>query len=303
MTKNRITAYLMLLAVAAIWGAASPVIKFTLDYFPPLLFLIYRFLITCLILLPIFAILDDKLPEVSKRNIIMILLAGLFGTTFNLGLLFWGIDNTTALAAAVITATSPVFVVISGHLFLREKVSGQEIMGLVVAFAGSLIVTLSPSVEKDGQTLFGNALIFGSIFAWLGYVILTKRELKDKASPLFLTTSSFLVGLVSLLPFGIFRYGSVADMTDMITSAPPQAHLGVLYMSILSGALAYWLYQEGQKRIEASEATIFIYLLPVFAAPLAIFWLGEEITLPFLLGAGTIIIGVVIAEWKKRRQH
>lgn len=292
----------MLLAVAAIWGAASPVIKFTLDYFPPLLFLVYRFLITLLILIPIFVLFDDKLPEFTRRNILMIFLVGFFGITLNLGFLFWGIANTTALAAAFITATAPVFVVLAGHLFLKEKVSGQEITGLLIAFAGSILITLSPSVEKDGQTVFGNALIFGSVITWVGYIILTKHELKDKTSPLFLVTSSFIVGFVTLFPVAIFKYGSIAEITNLIVAAPIQAHLGVLYMAVISGAIAYWLYQEGQKRIEASEATIFSYLFPIFAIPLAIFWLGEKITLPFLLGASIIVTGVVIAEWKKRRK-
>lgn len=302
MSKNRITAYLMLFAVAAIWGAALPVIKFTLRDFPPLLFLTYRFFISCLILLPIFAIFDDRIPKFRSREMLMSVLAGFTGTTLNLGLLFLGIAKTTSIAAILIAATSPVFVVLAGHFFLKEKVSRQEMLGLVTAFLGAILITLGPSFEHDGQSVTGNALVFASIFAWVIYVIITKKELGSKISPLFLTTTSFLVGFITLLPVAILKYGSLAGIVSTIADAPREAHLGVLYMAVISGALAYWLYQEGQKRIEAGEATIFGYLQPIFTAPLAFLWLGEKVTPLFVVGAGVIILGVTLAEWKRRRQ-
>jgi drug/metabolite transporter (DMT)-like permease len=73
-------------------------------------------------------------------------------------------------------------------------------------------------------------------------------------------------------------------------------------MALLSGSLAYFLYQKAQKTIEASEATLFSYLSPLFAIPLAVFWLKEEITIFYLLGAVIVAIGVIIAESKRRKK-
>lgn len=302
MSNKRLTAYLMLLATSVLWGIASPIVKFTLTEFNPLVFLTYRFFLTSLVMLPAFVLLDDKIPKTNLRGWIMIILASLLGSSINLGFLFWGLDNTTALAASVIAATSPVFVVLSGAYFLKESVSKQEAAGLAVALIGSLIIIISPSFVPDGETTFGNFLIVLGNISWVAYIVITKRELLNKVSPLFLTTASFLLGFFSLLPFAIFQYGSLANLVYYIGDQHIASHLGVIYMAIFSGAIAYWLYQEGQKRIEASEATIFSYLHPIFTAPLAIFWLGESLTTPFLIGAVVITTGVIVAEYRKRRR-
>lgn len=311
MSKNRITAYLMLLAVAAIWGAALAVIKATLEFFPFVIFLTYRFFLTSLILIPFFAVLYDRkrlLPHIEdgnyflKKDFWIFILTGILGSSFNLVLLFWGIDNTTALSAGLIYVSTPVLVVITAAIFLKEKVTKQEILGLTLAVIGTLTITLSPAVA-DGKTgtIIGNLLVWASAITWVAYVLLAKAELKKGVAPLVLVTTSFVVGFLSLLPFALWQTGSLASLFTFIMSQPATAHLGVWYMALVSGAIAYWLYQEGQRRIEASEATIFNYLLPVFSAPLAIFWLGEKMTLPFLIGVVIIVTGVSIAEWKKRR--
>lgn len=301
MNNQRLLAYLLLLGTTIIWGFALPIIKFTLTDFPPITFLTYRFFISLLIALPIFVLVDDKIPKAKPGEWFLIILAGLLVSSINLGLLFWGIDNTTALASTLIGLSSPIVIVFAGIIFLREKVTGQEKLGLVIAFLGSLFVTISPSVlNQPGTTVFGNALIIVANLAWVAYLIICKRVLYDKVSPLFLATSSFVLGFLSLLPFAIAEQGSLANLVYTIADQPTPSQLGVFYIAAISGVVAYWLYQEGQKRIEISEATIFSYLNPIFAAPLAILWLGESVTTPFLIGAVVIATGVVIAEYKKR---
>jgi drug/metabolite transporter (DMT)-like permease len=67
-------------------------------------------------------------------------------------------------------------------------------------------------------------------------------------------------------------------------------------MTVISSVIAYFTYHLGYSLIEASEATVFDYLKPVIAAPVAVLWLGEKITLPFLIGAGIIALGVFLTE-------
>jgi len=69
-----------------------------------------------------------------------------------------------------------------------------------------------------------------------------------------------------------------------------------LYMALLGSMVAYFTYIYGLAKIEASEATIFTYLQPLFAVPLAAVWLAEKITLLFLIGALLIGLGVFICE-------
>lgn len=306
MSNQRLTAYAMLFATAAIWGIATPVIKFTLQDFPFIIFLTYRFFLTSLILLPIYALTNrgqNHFASFSRREVIILIAVGLLGSTVNLGFLFWGLEHTTAIFASLLSDITPIFVVLAGVIFLKERISHIEKIGLAIAFLGAGIITFSPSVVNNSATVFGNLLILLANFAWVGYVILAKKELRERVSPLFLVTSSFLLGFITMLPFAIWQAGSLADLVSSIAQQPLSSHVGVWYMALFSGALAYWLYQEGQKRIEASEASIFTYLSPLFAIPLSIIWLGEKITPLFIIGATITVVGVAIAEYKKRRYN
>ncbi|PIP57395.1 hypothetical protein COX03_03365, partial [Candidatus Woesebacteria bacterium CG22_combo_CG10-13_8_21_14_all_39_10] len=63
MNPHRLKAYILLLIVAVIWGIAGPVIKFTLGGFPPLLFLTYRFGLSTLVAVILFAFLGFHFPK------------------------------------------------------------------------------------------------------------------------------------------------------------------------------------------------------------------------------------------------
>jgi len=67
-------------------------------------------------------------------------------------------------------------------------------------------------------------------------------------------------------------------------------------MAIGGSIIAFWAYQEGQKRIEASEAAIFSYLQPAFAIPLSLLWLKEPFSPLTMIATATIITGVYLSE-------
>ena len=301
MSKERIKSYILLLIVAAIWGIAGPVIKYTLPDFPPMIFLTYRFFISSILMIPIVLVLKPKFPR-SKREIFMLTVAGLMGSSINLGLTFYGFDMTTVLDVTVIGNTGPIFVVAAGALFLKERVTKREITGIIITFLGTLIVVAEPLFSNslfNLESLYGNILIIIANITWVIYIVISKKELHHKVDVMLMTTYMFVIGFLSSLPFALFQTKGLVNLLLIVSTAPFKAHLGVWYMAVLSGSLAYFLYQEGQKKIEASEATLFGYLSPLFAAPLAVFWLNEKLTLPFIIGTFVVMLGVFVAEYRK----
>lgn len=204
-------------------------------------------------------------------------------------LLFEGFKLTTSLEGTIITSTSPILVAIAGAFWLKDHITLRERIGLIVAFIGSIIIVVGPG---PSGSLWGNFLILLSNLAWVGYVILSKKQLRHALSPLFITMFNFLIGFISMT-FILFATTNHEPITNNLS-----AHLGVIYMALLSGAIAYYLYQAGQKSIEASEANVFIYLQPLFAAPLAYIWLHESFTLPLAVGSAVIAAGVIVSEIK-----
>lgn len=295
---SRLKAYLLLLLTAIIWGIASPVIKYTVAQISPFAFLFYRFLITTVVFLPAFVIIAKREKE-TLSSLLKIAPLGFLGVTLTLSLIFMGIEKTTALDASVLVALAPIFICVAGVLFLKEKLTKIERVGITLAFAGTIVMIAQPLIEGGifaRENLIGNLLIILSDLAWTAYVILSKEEFK-KHSPYVITATSFFTGLVTIAPLALAEQGGkLYDYQELILSSG--AIGGVLYMSLLSSVVAYLTFQLGLKAVEASEATLFAYLQPIFAAPLAVFWLGEKITPAFLIGVFIIAWGVFLAEYR-----
>ncbi len=299
MNPHRLKAYFLLLIVAVIWGVAGPVIKFTLGGFPPLLFLAYRFGLSTLVAIILFLFLGFRFPK-DKKTKVELIIYGFITSTVTLGFLFFGQEKTTALDATLITLINPLVISLAGARFLKEHVTAREKIGMTIAFLGTILTIIEPFLQ-NGHSLTrfsGNVLVFISLLAAAWGAILAKKLLRADVNPLTLTSTSFIIGFLTLAPFAILKYKISA-----VTSVSLPYHLGVIFMALVSGSFAYFLANKAQKTIEISEAAVFSYLYPIFAAPLAVVWLGEKITPVFILGAAIITIGVVIAETKKRRYN
>jgi len=318
MTK-RLKAYILLLLVSIIWGVASPVIKYTLSFTTPYAFLFWRFLITSLVFLPFFLYFIRKHP-LKLKSIPRLVFLGFLGTPLTLLLLFAGYNKTTSIDGAIIGSVAPIFIVIGGALFLKEKVTSLEKAGLVIAVIGSLITIVQPFLE--GKTLAlanfeGNLLVFGSVLSWSAFTLLAKKDFYHH-HPFVITAFCFFVGLLVITPFFLFEgISSTPQLTTRPTTHPAEldpasrdnsllihssALPGILYMSLISSVIAYTLYMYGLSLIEAGEASLFAYLQPVFAAPLSILWLKESISGIFIIGAFLIAVGVILTEYRPKQR-
>ncbi|MBI2007273.1 MAG: DMT family transporter [Candidatus Blackburnbacteria bacterium] len=297
--NKRLTAYLLLILVAVIWGAALPVIKFTLEGFSPLLFLTYRFGISALISLVLILLFGLEIPR--KKQIILLTIGyGFLTSTITLGLLFLGIERTTAVDTTLIAATGPILVTVAGVIFLNEHVTRREKLGIALAFAGVVVTIFEPILKNtDGASgLGGNILIFAAVLTGVASAVMAKVVLRKEVSPAAAVNISFIIGFLTLLPIALFFYPPQVFI-EQIRTAPLPYHLGLWYMAIFSGNIAYFFWHKAQKTIEVGEAGLFTYLQPIFAIPLAILWLGETISPAFVVGAVIITIGVLVAEYKK----
>jgi len=300
--NKRNKAYSALLITSIIWGVAPPIIKYSLGFVTPVEFLFLRFLIVSICVLPFFIVKFRKRPF-KFQDLPLLILTALCGTSFTLGLLFWGLAKTSSIDSAVIAATCPLMVVTAGVIFLKVIITKQEKIGLSFAFLGTLIAVVSPlinghSMFPSGNTL-GNLLIFISNIAWAGYSILSKKMAKKYPS-FNITAFSFFIGLITFIPLFLLQLNSNRVTIESLLNN--KGLPGILYMSLLGSIIAYFTYAYGFSLIEASEATLFTYLQPIFTAPLAVLWLGEIITFPFLIGAIFIALGVFLTEWKQKPQ-
>jgi drug/metabolite transporter (DMT)-like permease len=300
MSSHRIKAYLTLLVVAVLWGVATPVIKFTLGGIDPLSFLTYRFGISTVLGISLLVFTKAAFNKI-KDNFPEVFLYSILSTSIALGLLFLGLNRTTVLDTILITAISPLVTALFGVLFLKEHITNQEKLGISLAFVGTLITILEPLFDSGFaiEGLAGNFLVFGYLISNGFSSVLSKKLVRKDVRPLDLSNISCIIGFITLLPL-VLLTTKISNLAGTVNTLALPYQAGVFYMAIFSGTAAYALWIKGQKTIEISEAGVFSYLIPVFAAPLAVFWLGEKITIPFIIGALVIGLGVFIAEYKRR---
>lgn len=292
---------MFLLTTAVIWGAAGPVIKFTLAGIEPLPFLAYRFAISAVFSIFFFSakIAQGKKFRNLKANFPLALLYGFLAVPLALSLLFFGLEKSTVLDSTLITIAGPIIVTLGAVHFFRDHITKREKLGIMIVLLGVILNSLLPIFQGgQGIRLTGNLLLLVYLLADSGSVLLAKKAIKNKTKSANLTSLAFIVGAVCLIPLTILIYGWENLLTTILT-LPLKYHFGVWYMALLSGNLAYFMYVRGQRSIEVSEAVLFNYLIPLFSVPLAVFWLGESLSLSFILGAIIIATGVYIAEKKK----
>lgn len=297
MDSARIRAYLMLLVVSVIWGIASPVIKFTLEEFSPELFLAYRFGVSTLIAIIIFVFSGIHLPK-DKGTLSLVFLYGFLNSVVSLGLLFFGMENTTVLEAGLITLATPLIISTAGVYFLHEYITKREKVGMGIAILGTGLTIIGPLIMGNHTPKFsGNILVFGYVISTLITTLIVKNLLRKNVSPMILTNVSFIIGFIAFLAYTLSK-APLNQIFNQVISAAPQYHLGVIYMAAISGTLAFYLSNKAQKSIEIGEASLFGYLYPIFSLPLAVIWLGEVITPIHIVGGVITAIGVIIAEKK-----
>src|SRR3989344_3244502 len=304
MSPRRLKAYLMLLAVVVIWGVAGPVIKFTLEGIDPLPFFSYRLAISAVISTIFFLakIKKGKKFRQLTSHLPLALLYGFLAVPVALGLLFVALDNTTVLDLTLIGVIGPLMVTAGGSLFFHDHITKREKTGITIVLIGVLINSLYPIIKSEGVRLTANILLLMYLLADAGSILVAKKASRYKIKSSNLTNLAFILGALVVIPITIFSY-SAKGLTDQIINLPFKYHLGVWYMAVFSGTIAYYLFVRAYKTIEVSEAVLFNYLQPVVTIPLAIFWLNETLSLHFILGAVLIAIGLFIAESKKRRYN
>lgn len=305
--SKRTIAYVFLLINAVCWGAALPLVKPALSFITPFEYLFGRFALAALLTTPLLVYYTWKQPGVW-RALFTIFALELIGTTLTLGLVYEGLARTTALEANLIATTAPLFVVIGGIVFLKERQERHEWLGLGLALAGTFAMIFSSAQQSWtgilSLSIVGNLLVFSQNITESGYFLLAKKRYA-KLPKFFITAVSFWVGALTFAPLAAWQ--QQLSLPHFLQSswhnfAIPEVQLAVFYMATFGSIIGLTAYIIGQNLVEASEASLFRYLQPLIYIPLSVFFLKEPITPAILLALFCIGAGILIAEWRPR-QH
>ena len=213
-----------------------------------------------------------------------------FLATVNQFLYLYGLRSTTAANAALLYATTPVFVLILSRLLAGERMTFRKTAGILTAFAGVSAVIFERGISVSSDHAAGDLTILTAVIAWALFTILGKGMVL-RYGALQATAAANFAGLGLLLPFGV-----VASWRFPFASLPAQDWLGVVYLGVGTSIIGYLLWYYALRRIDASQLAVFSNGQPIMATVFSVIFLNYAITPAFVLGGMVTIAGVVLAQ-------
>jgi drug/metabolite transporter (DMT)-like permease len=280
------------LAAAAIWGGMYVVSKVVLEVLPPFTLLSLRLILGAFALGLV--LLFRRQAAVGRRQVVQVLGVGLLGFGVSVGLQFVGTSLSSAANAALITSASPVFILLFGALLLGEAVTARRLAALALAGLGVLAV-LNPTGADLAQSAFrGNVVLIAAAVTWGLYSVLVKRASRDLGTT-EVSFLAFLGGLILSLPL------AAAEGPSSAGPITPSLVAGVLYLGLISTALAMYLWNRSLALLEAGLVSLLFFAQPVVGVSLSAWLLDERLPPSFWVGAAMIAAGLLLAAWPARR--
>lgn len=286
---------LALIVANIIWGATSPIIKYSLSNIPPFSLAFLRFLIASFIL---YFFVHKRINYADLKNK-WLWLYTLAGITFNIAFFFWALQRTTAIEATIIASFAPIMTLIGAAIFLREKFTKSVVIGVFVALTGAVVIIFEPIISKgfSGGVLGNLLMLLATFFAVVGTI--AGRKFLTPQNAIGITFWACLIGTVTFLPLMIFEFCQNPFWFGNLNS---KGIVGIIYGGLFSSLIAYSLYNWALSKLPAYKTSVFTYIDPVVAILIAIPLLGEKITLPFVVGSTLVFLGILVAE-KRLHYH
>lgn len=286
---DRYKTYAVLTLVALIWGGTFIVTNLIVLEIPPVLGAFIRFLFSGIVLLVLFFLSKEKRAPLQKDDLVRLFILGLSGIFLYNYFFFYGLKITTPVNGSLIIAANPATTTLLAALYLKEKITLKQIVGIFISFIGVSLVITRGSWEVLAGLCFnrGDLMLLVCMFCWAVFAIVGKETMR-RLSPLEAITYATIIGVFLFIPF---IWKPVQEVN--LLAIPFSIWAGLLYMSLIASVLAFLLYYQALNEIRASQAAIFVNMVPLFTMILS--GLMGQAVLPLqILGGAMIIFGVAI---------
>ncbi len=275
------------LLATSIWGGMYVVSKVVLEVIPPFGLLTLRLVLGAGVLLLVAG--WQHQPPPTRSQIPQLLGVGLVGYGISLGFQFVGTKLSTAANGALVTSATPAFVLLFAAWLLREPITRRKALALLLSTVGVVIVVDPREARLVPELFWGNLALVAAALTWALYSVLV-RAVTRQVTVLWASLLAFVGGLLLTLPAAIWEGAALGWGT--ITGG---VVAGVLYLGVVSTALAMYLWNYAFARLEAGVAAMTFFAQPVVGAALGAGLLGEHLSGGFFLGGALIAAGVILA--------
>jgi drug/metabolite transporter (DMT)-like permease len=291
MTKSPLFGIIAGLSAASIWGGMYVVSKAVMTVIPPYLLLTLRLLLGILTLYLVITLAGGI--KVVRQQFWQLFWVGFVGYGVSVGLQFVGTNLSTASNGSLVTSATPAFVLIFAALLLREKITWRRLVALLVASLGVVAVIDPRTAQLSSDLFLGNLALVGAALTWALYSVLVRKVTRNM-DVLPVSLIAFAGGLPVSIPLGMWE-----TSTTGIGLITPGVIAGVLFIGIISTALAMYLWNSAFAILDAGVASLTFFAQPVVGTILGAIFLDEKITPLFIIGGVLIGVGLVISSTEK----
>ncbi|WP_372769081.1 DMT family transporter [Lutibacter sp.] len=255
MSKSNYKAHLALLGANVIYGVNHIVAKGVMpNKIGPSAFVFLRILGAALLFWIIKAFIKEK---VEKKDFPLLILCGLLGVASNQMFFFHGLSLTSPIDASIIITAVPVMVLIFSAFLLKEKITVNKFLGIVLGGIGAVILIWYGKKSVGTSSVLGNMFVLINACAYALYMVLVKPLMK-KYNPITIISWAFLFGFLFMFPIGIQGI-LVTDFSAFTLNT----YLTVAFVVLGTTFLAYLFNIYALSKVAPSVSGSYIYLQPM----------------------------------------
>jgi drug/metabolite transporter (DMT)-like permease len=290
-----IQALLYALLATLIWSGNYTLSKAVQHIIPPIHLAFYRWVLAAVIISCISYKQIISHWALIKKHIAFIIITSIIGVSTYNTLIYYGAHTSTPINLSLIGATSPFTTFILAAIFLKEKLTLQKIVGLLICFTGVLILLSKGNINiiSGIQITKGDAWMMLASVLWATYTILL-RVRPQTISPLAFQAITFIVGAICLLPAYIIESTYYPNFS-VIANYNHTMLFAIVYTAVGASIIAYFSWSNVVQLIGPSRAILFLNFIPIFASVESQFILGLPIQSYHYITLGFIAVGLVVA--------
>lgn len=308
--REKQLAIVALIVSMIIWSVSGIAIKHALVALPPFTMILMRFIPSVLLML-IIGLIRRKhslfcLQRMERKDLPLFLLAGFCQPFLYYMLETYAYDalNSPTIAETLLS-TSPLLSPVFAAILLRERITGNNIFGILVSTGGVFVLTLAGAENYSIGSYWGVLLAFLAVSAAvIDSVMMRKAPMRYSALSFVFYTQ--VISLLFFIPVWFWREGPSALMAiDWNQLADPASSLtialwSVSYLTVFASVTAFILFCYALRQIGVTKANAFNNIRPVFTAIWMFLFFGEHLPALKWVGIGLIIFGLFICQKREK---
>jgi len=288
-------AYIFLFLSVLFWSGNFIVGKFASYYhIPPFSLNFYRWFFAWIILAPF------TLPEIiEKKNYIkdnykLFIVLGITSVTIFNSIVYYSLNFTQVISGVLMISTIPVMIMFISSILKIEKTNIFQILGVIFSFIGVILIITKADLEllKNLDFNKGDLTMVMAMFSWAIYSALLKKK-KHELSQLTLLQVIISFGLIFLIPVYIieFKMGYLIKLNTSFI-------LVLAYVVLFPGLASFIFWIKGISLIGPNRSGVFLHLMPILSAIMAMIMFDEKFMFYHFLGAIFILTGIILSNRK-----